>query len=263
MQAAYERVLRHWPRLATAGEPAAYANRILVNLTVDGGRSRSRRPEVLTQPPEQAVGDCAEVVGERTRVLDALRQLPRQQRAVVVLRYYSDLSEADIAAALGCSVGTVPRRAPQRPRRAGACRAPWPVRCSTASASCRVTGATSPSTGGASRSRPPSRVTARCQRVAVVASRWGRVTVTGQGGRPVDGFADQVAWATVFRVRDDDQSCPGAPSTGTSTAPPGDFAETQVLVVRADGEQVLYSQPGSWSCGLPVQPVAKIPEAAG
>jgi DNA-directed RNA polymerase specialized sigma24 family protein len=62
---------------------------------------------VLTQPPEQAVGDCAEVVGERTRVLDALRQLPRQQRAVVVLRYYSDLSVADIAAALGCSVGTV------------------------------------------------------------------------------------------------------------------------------------------------------------
>jgi hypothetical protein len=159
VQAAYERVLRHWARLATAGEPAAYANRILVNLTVDGGRSRSRRPG---------------------------------REALAVLHR-----------------------------------------------------------------------TGQGARVAVVASRWGRVTVTGQGGRPVDGFADQVAWATVFRVRDDDQSCPGAPSTGTSTAPPGDFAETQVLVVRADGEQVLYSQPGSWSCGLPVQPVAKIPEAAG
>jgi RNA polymerase sigma-70 factor (sigma-E family) len=107
VQAAYERVLRHWPRLHAGGEPEAYANRILINLAVDGGRSRSRRPEVLTQPPEQAVWDCAEVVGERMRVLDALRQLPRQQRAVVVLRYYSDLSEADIAAALGCSVGTV------------------------------------------------------------------------------------------------------------------------------------------------------------
>jgi hypothetical protein len=99
--------------------------------------------------------------------------------------------------------------------------------------------------------------------VTIVASRWGRVTVTGQDGRAVDGFADRVAWTTVFRLRSDDHSCPGAPSAGSPVVEPGDFAQTQVLVVRADGAQVLYSQPGSWSCGLPVQPVAKIPEAAG
>ncbi|MEO6712059.1 MAG: SigE family RNA polymerase sigma factor [Mycobacteriales bacterium] len=107
VQAAYERVLRHWPRLDHDGEPEAYARRILVNLAVDGGRSRTRRPEVLAQPPEKAVWDVIEVVNERMRVLDALRQLPRQQRAVVVLRYYADLTESDIADALGCSVGTV------------------------------------------------------------------------------------------------------------------------------------------------------------
>lgn len=107
VQAAYERVLRHWPRLAKGGEPEAYASRVVINLAVDGGRSRTRHPEVLTQPPERAVWDCAEVVTERMRVLDALRLLPRQQRAVVVLRYYSDLSEVEIAETLGCSVGTV------------------------------------------------------------------------------------------------------------------------------------------------------------
>jgi RNA polymerase sigma factor (sigma-70 family) len=74
---------------------------------------------VLTQPPERSVADCAEMVGERMRVLEALRQLPRQQRAVVVLRYYSDLSESSIADALGCTVGTVKsngHRATQRLR---------------------------------------------------------------------------------------------------------------------------------------------------
>ncbi|MDX6245455.1 MAG: hypothetical protein QOE76_3178 [Frankiales bacterium] len=107
VQAAYERTLRHWPRLHKGGDPESYARRIVVNLAIDGGRSRTRRPEVLTQPPERSVADCAELVGERMRVLEALRQLPRQQRAVVVLRYYSDLSESSIADALGCTVGTV------------------------------------------------------------------------------------------------------------------------------------------------------------
>ncbi len=110
VQAAYERTLRHWPRLNKAGDPESYARRIVVNLAIDGGRSRTRRPEVLTQPPERSVADCAEMVSERMRVLDALSQLPRQQRAVVVLRYYSDLSESAIADALGCTVGTVKSR---------------------------------------------------------------------------------------------------------------------------------------------------------
>jgi RNA polymerase sigma-70 factor (sigma-E family) len=107
VQAAYERTLRHWPRLARAGDPESYARQIVVNLAIDGGRSRSRRPEVLTQPPDRSVADCAELIDERMRVLEALRQLPRQQRAVVVLRYYSDLSESSIAETLGCTVGTV------------------------------------------------------------------------------------------------------------------------------------------------------------
>jgi len=46
-------------------------------------------------------------VGERAALLAALRQLPARQRAVVVLRYWEDLSDAQIAAALACSPGTV------------------------------------------------------------------------------------------------------------------------------------------------------------
>ena len=107
VQAAYERTLRHWPRLQKDGNPELYARRIVVNLAIDGSRSRNRRPEVLAQPPEESVNDCAEIVGERMRVLNALGKLPRQQRAVVVLRYYADLSEASIAETLECSVGTV------------------------------------------------------------------------------------------------------------------------------------------------------------
>lgn len=119
VQGAYERTLRHWPRLRRAGDPESYARKILVNLAIDGGRARARRPEVLTQPPERSVADCAEIIDERMRVLSALHELPRQQRAVVVLRYYADMSESSIAEALGCSVGTVKsngHRATQRLR---------------------------------------------------------------------------------------------------------------------------------------------------
>ena len=50
-------------------------------------------------------------LGERDRTFAALRRLPPRQRAVIVLRYYEDLSEADIAAVLGCSTGTVKSQA--------------------------------------------------------------------------------------------------------------------------------------------------------
>jgi RNA polymerase sigma factor (sigma-70 family) len=58
-------------------------------------------------PPETAVEGPADLVGERAALLAALRQLPPRQRAVVVLRYWEDLTDAQIGAALGCSPGTV------------------------------------------------------------------------------------------------------------------------------------------------------------
>jgi RNA polymerase sigma factor (sigma-70 family) len=58
-------------------------------------------------PPETAVEGPADLVGERAALLAALRQLPPRQRTVVVLRYWEDLTDTQIGAALGCSPGTV------------------------------------------------------------------------------------------------------------------------------------------------------------
>ena len=95
-----------WRRVRRADDPDAYLRRILVNAS----NRRFRRRRVAEQsgdPPETAVEGPADLVGERVALLAALRQLPPRQRAVVVLRYWEDLTDAQIAAALGCSPGTV------------------------------------------------------------------------------------------------------------------------------------------------------------
>ena len=104
------KVARRWPRVRRMDRPQAYARRILVNLALDGSRRRSRRRLELTgeTPPERPdhAGDPSSFA-VRDELLRALAQLPQRQRAVLVLRYFLDLSEADVAAALKCSVGTV------------------------------------------------------------------------------------------------------------------------------------------------------------
>ena len=95
-----------WRRVSRADDPDAYLRRILVNAS----NRRFRRRRVAEQPgdpPETAVEGPADLVSERTALLAALRQLPPRQRAVVVLRYWEDLTDAQIAATLGCSPGTV------------------------------------------------------------------------------------------------------------------------------------------------------------
>ena len=62
-------------------------------------------------PPETPVDGPADLVGERDALLAAVHELPPRQRAVIVLRYCLDQPEADVAAALGCSVGTVKSQA--------------------------------------------------------------------------------------------------------------------------------------------------------
>jgi RNA polymerase sigma-70 factor (sigma-E family) len=95
-----------WRRVSRADDPDAYLRRILVNAS----NRRFRRRRVTEQPgdpPETAVEGPADLVSERAALLAALRQLPPRQRAVVVLRYWEDLTDAQIAATLGCSPGTV------------------------------------------------------------------------------------------------------------------------------------------------------------
>jgi RNA polymerase sigma-70 factor (sigma-E family) len=105
-QTALARAYVAWRRVSQADDPDAYLRRILVNAS----NRRFRRRRVAEQPgdpPEIPVDGPAELVGERAAVLAALRQLPPRQRTVIVLRYWQDLTDAQIAATLGCSPGTV------------------------------------------------------------------------------------------------------------------------------------------------------------
>jgi RNA polymerase sigma-70 factor (sigma-E family) len=110
------KVARRWSRVVAMESPCAYARRVLVNLALDGSKRRSRqRDELEAQrrpggpPPlasEISWGAFA-TVDERIELIRALGELPPRQRAALVLRYFDDLSEAEVASTLGCSVGTV------------------------------------------------------------------------------------------------------------------------------------------------------------
>ncbi len=114
LQSAFEKVLRHWPRIAD-DQPEAYVRRALVNgATSRWRRLRARVTEVpllvdgaWTVDPAEAGTDHADRLTVRDGLIRALRALPPKQRAVIVLRYVDDLPEGDVAAVLGCSIGTV------------------------------------------------------------------------------------------------------------------------------------------------------------
>ncbi len=106
LQDTLERLYANWRKVRD--NPDAYARRTLVNRATDRWRLRRRRPEVrLYDDAPPPTGDHADGVVTRRVVLTALRDLPRRQRAAVVLRYLDDLSEAETAAAMGCSPGAV------------------------------------------------------------------------------------------------------------------------------------------------------------
>ena len=102
------RVYLAWPRIRS-GDAFGYARRTLVNLHTDWWRGLRRRAETITDVvPEVSIrtdhgGDFA----QRDSVVRSLRRLTARERAVVVLRYFVDLTEQDTAAELGISVGSV------------------------------------------------------------------------------------------------------------------------------------------------------------
>jgi RNA polymerase sigma-70 factor (sigma-E family) len=105
VQLALWRVARRWHR--ARDNPAAYARTTLLNLSTDHWRARAVRvrevsgvvPDVPSHDEQPGFGDEA--------LLAAIRKLPPRQRAVVVLRYWEDLSVEETATAMGCTTGTV------------------------------------------------------------------------------------------------------------------------------------------------------------
>lgn len=108
-------LLKTWPRwngLSRRDEPELYVRRVMINTYASWWRRRwnSEVPTgVLTDQPGPT--DAYADADLRAALLPALAQLPRRQRATIVLRYFDDLTEAQTADVLGCSVGTVKSQA--------------------------------------------------------------------------------------------------------------------------------------------------------
>jgi RNA polymerase sigma-70 factor (sigma-E family) len=108
VQASLVKLYRAWPRLDTSEPPDAYLRRIIVNTRRSWWRARWRREMPVEALPDVAsLDDVADRHAVGALVRQALARLPRQQRAVLVLRYCEDLPEAEVALLLGCSVGSV------------------------------------------------------------------------------------------------------------------------------------------------------------
>lgn len=107
VQTTLVKVVPQWRRIAD--NPEGYVRRAMVNENVSRWRRRRWREQSTDTPPEQLAHepDLAELMAVR----DALRALAPRQRAVLVLRYYEGLTEAEIAATLGIAPGTVKSQA--------------------------------------------------------------------------------------------------------------------------------------------------------
>jgi RNA polymerase sigma-70 factor (sigma-E family) len=108
LQAALERLFRKWRVIR--GNPEAYLRQTLTHLAADGWRRHGRwrvRLHLLQADSTGWLADGTVHVDDRDQLVRLLIQLPARQRAAIVLRYWEDLSEAETAEVMGCSVGTV------------------------------------------------------------------------------------------------------------------------------------------------------------
>ena len=110
------RAFERWHQVSAAEDTHAYVRRMLVNEFISWKRRRARtvpHPEIDLLVEARAIRlgtagpDPGDIHAERAALLDELTRLPKRQRAAIVLRYYEDLSDEDIAEALDCRPGTV------------------------------------------------------------------------------------------------------------------------------------------------------------
>jgi RNA polymerase sigma-70 factor (sigma-E family) len=106
VQSALVSVWRRWDRISRLDNVDAYVRTAVVN-AARTDRRRHRRETPAAEVPDYGLRDASESLGDRDLMWRALSRLPSRQRAVLVLRFYEDLTEVQTAAALGCHVGTV------------------------------------------------------------------------------------------------------------------------------------------------------------
>jgi RNA polymerase sigma-70 factor (sigma-E family) len=113
VQDALERTMLAWSRIENQGDPEGYVRRVMVNRNISIWRRHRRETLVLEIPEEtgRRGAGAAEPPIRDLALWNRVRALPPRQRTVIVLRYYEDLSEAQIAAIMGSSVGTVKSQA--------------------------------------------------------------------------------------------------------------------------------------------------------
>jgi RNA polymerase sigma-70 factor (sigma-E family) len=102
------RLYPRWPRIGALEAPLAYARRALANRFISQQRRPMSRELVMADLPEAAERrDLADEVTDRGMLSQLLRTLPERQRTALVLRYFHDLPDEEIGAALGCRPATV------------------------------------------------------------------------------------------------------------------------------------------------------------
>jgi RNA polymerase sigma-70 factor (sigma-E family) len=109
LQTALERTYKNWDRIRH-DSPEPYVRRVIVNAAI----SRARRRAILNIIPMHSPPETSARTSDadlRHVLMEAMRALPPRQRAVIVLRYWEDLSETQAAEVLGCAVGTVKSQA--------------------------------------------------------------------------------------------------------------------------------------------------------
>ena len=108
LQAAYAKLYPRWDKVRAYDAPDAYLRKVMVSVRTSWWRRHRNREWATDEVPELGgVADHGEEVVESRVLLSALRGLPERQRAAVVLRHWCDLSEAETASIMSCSLGTV------------------------------------------------------------------------------------------------------------------------------------------------------------
>ena len=108
VQTALVRSWPRWERIRRRDDPEIYVRRVMVNTWARWSRRRWRGEQAsVTVPDREAAGDIAGEAAVRLAVRSALSSLTTRQRAVLVLRVFDDLSEAEVAQVLGCAIGPV------------------------------------------------------------------------------------------------------------------------------------------------------------